>query len=54
MMKQNSLLLDQDEEGNLIRKAGIMGIVVEGGEVLVGSEIAVELPPKPYVKLERV
>lgn len=47
-------VLDQDEDGNLIRKAGIMGIVVEGGEVLVGSEIVVELPPKPYVKLERV
>jgi len=47
-------VLDQDEDGNLIRKAGIMGIVAEGGEVLVGSKIIVELPPKPYVKLERV
>jgi len=47
-------VLDQNEDGNLIRKAGITGIVVEGGEVLVGSEIVVEVPLKPYVKLERV
>ena len=47
-------LLDKDEKGNLIRKAGIMGIVLEGGEVKIGNEIAVELPPKPYIKLDRV
>ena len=47
-------VLDKDEEGNLIRKSGIMGIVLEGGEVLVGAEIKVELPAEPYAKLERV
>ena len=47
-------VLDQDEDGNLIRKAGIMGIVLEGGEVRIGNEIVVELPPKPHIKLERV
>lgn len=47
-------VLDKDKDGNLIRKAGIMGVVVEGGEVKMGDEITVELPPKPYVKLARV
>lgn len=47
-------VLDKDEEGNLIRKAGIMGVVVEGGEIEVGDEIIVELPVEPYLKLERV
>lgn len=47
-------VLDKDEDGNLIRKAGIMGIVLEGGEVKVGNKITVELPQKPYIKLERV
>lgn len=47
-------VLDKDEDGNLIRKAGIMGIVLEGGEVEVGDEIVIELPDEPYVKLERV
>jgi len=47
-------VLDKDEEGNLIRKAGIMGIVLEGGEVKIGNTIEVELPQKPHIKLERV
>ncbi len=47
-------VLDKDEEGNLIRKAGVMGIVLEGGEVKIGNSITVELPSKPYQKLERV
>ncbi len=47
-------VLDQDKDGNLIRKAGIMGIVLEGGEITIEDNIVIELPPKPYVKLERV
>ncbi|MDX2007918.1 MAG: MOSC domain-containing protein [Meiothermus sp.] len=46
--------LDKDAEGNLIRKAGIMTVVLEGGEVLEGEAIRVELPPEPWVRLERV
>lgn len=47
-------VLDRDDAGKLIRKAGIMGIVLEGGEVKPGDPIRIELPPKPHVKLERV
>lgn len=47
-------VLDKDESGNLIRKAGIMGIVMEGGEVGSGDIIEVLLPLKPYIELERV
>jgi MOSC domain-containing protein YiiM len=36
--------LDRDAEGGLIRKAGVMAIVIAGGEVGVGEEIRVELP----------
>ena len=46
--------LDKDEDGNLVRKAGIMGIVLEGGEVKIGNKIIVDLPPEPHEKLERV
>jgi MOSC domain-containing protein YiiM len=47
--------LARDAEGHLIRKAGIMGIVLEGGEVREGdSMIRVELPPPPHQKLEPV
>lgn len=47
-------VLDKDEDGNLIRKSGVMGIVLEGGEVTIGNEITIDLPPKPFIKLERV
>jgi MOSC domain-containing protein YiiM len=46
--------LARDGEGNLIRKAGIMGIVLEGGDVREGDPIRVELPPPPHRKLEPV
>ena len=38
-------VLDRDGDGNLVRKAGVMGIVVEGGEVRPGDAIRTELPP---------
>lgn len=47
-------VLDRDEHGGLIRKAGIMGIVLTGGEVRPGDPIRVELPPEPHRPLERV
>jgi MOSC domain-containing protein YiiM len=47
-------VLDRDEGGNLVRKAGIMGVVVSGGEVRPGDPIGIELPPEPHRALERV
>jgi MOSC domain-containing protein YiiM len=49
-----SAVLDRDEHGNLIRKAGVMGIVAVGGEVKPGDLIQIELPPEPYQSLDRV
>src|SRR5690242_13386833 len=43
--------LGRDEYGNLIRKAGIMAVIVVGGTVRPGDPIAVELPPGPRRKL---
>ncbi len=47
-------VLDRDEAGRLIRKAGVMGIVVAGGEVKAGDPIQVELPAPPHRPLEPV
>jgi MOSC domain-containing protein YiiM len=47
-------VLDKDEDGNLIRKAGIMGIVLNDGEVYVDDVIRVELPPEPHETLKPV
>ena len=46
--------LDRDAEGNLIRKAGVMAVVVAGGLIRPGDAIAVELPPEPHHRLEPV
>jgi MOSC domain-containing protein YiiM len=46
--------LDKDAEGNLIRKAGIMGIVLTGGDVQADDAIVVELPPEPHKALQPV
>lgn len=46
--------LDRDAEGNLVRKAGIMAIVISGGEVRPGDEVAVDLPAPPHRMLEAV
>jgi MOSC domain-containing protein YiiM len=42
------------EDGTLVRKAGVMGIVVTSGEVRPGDQIRVELPPEPHRPLDRV
>lgn len=46
--------LDRDADGNLVRKAGIMAVVLAPGEVKPGDAIAVDLPPAPRRKLEPV
>lgn len=46
--------LDRDAGGNLVRKAGIMGVVRAPGEIRPGDRIEVELPPEPRKKLEPV
>jgi MOSC domain-containing protein YiiM len=46
--------LERDAEGNLVRKAGIMAIVLTGGEVRPGDPIRVEFPPTPHHPLEPV
>ncbi len=46
--------LERREDGSLVRKAGVMAVVVEGGQVGVGDGIAVEHPPEPHAPLEPV
>jgi len=47
-------VLDKRPDGELIRKSGVMSIVVSGGTVRPGDRIEVELPPEPHLPLERV
>jgi MOSC domain-containing protein YiiM len=47
-------VLDRDAEGNLVRKAGIMSVVVVGGDVRPGDAIGIELPAGEHRPLEPV
>ena len=47
-------VLDRDADGNLMRLAGIMAVVVRGGVVKMGDAILVKLPVEPYRALEPV
>jgi MOSC domain-containing protein YiiM len=47
-------VLGRDGQGNLIRKAGIMGVALAGGEVRTGDPIRVELLPEHNQRLEPV
>jgi MOSC domain-containing protein YiiM len=46
-------VLDRDGEGKLIRKAGVMGIVLNGGDVQAADPIRVELPSAPQAPWSR-
>jgi MOSC domain-containing protein YiiM len=47
-------VLDRDATGKLIRKAGVMSIVIKGGMVRADDPITVILPDGPHVPLEPV
>ena len=46
-----SAVLDRDNEGNLVRKAGIMGIVRQSGLVHINNPIKVFYPDRPFYQL---
>jgi MOSC domain-containing protein YiiM len=46
--------LARSASGGLMRKAGIMGVVIAGGEVRPGDAIEIELPSLPHRALEPI
>jgi len=44
-------LVAKDDDGGVIRKSGVMSIVVAGGEVKPGDHLRVELPSGPHLPL---
>jgi len=47
-------VLGKDEHGGLVRKAGVMAVVLRGGAVRPGDVVTVELPPGPHAPLEPI
>ena len=46
--------LERDGDGRLVRKAGVMAVVAQGGEVCPGDPVVIELPQAPHRPLEPV
>lgn len=49
-----SAVLERDAQGELVRKAGIMAVVLEGGKIRPGDTMSLGLPPEPHTPLQRV
>lgn len=49
-----SAVLDHDEHDRVIRKAGVMAIVLTGGQVRVGDPVHTKLPEEPHSRLQPV
>jgi MOSC domain-containing protein YiiM len=49
-----SAVITRDENGNLVRLAGVMAIVRCAGDIATGDQIALELPARPHLPLEPV
>lgn len=47
-------VLTRDTNGQLVRKAGVMGVVVASGEIRPGDHIGVALPDEPHTPLQPV
>lgn len=46
--------LSHDAAGNIIRKAGVMGVVLIGGDVQPGDRIHVQMPDRAHRALQPV
>jgi MOSC domain-containing protein YiiM len=47
-------VIGRDADGNVVRKAGVMAVVLHGGSIRPGDAVTAELPPLPHAPLERV
>ena len=48
---QQHLWAPRDTGGRRTRRAGVMSVVLKGGNIRPGDEISVELPPEPHLPL---
>lgn len=49
-----AVAVTRDDEGAVVRRTGVMGVVESGGEVRVGDRVVVQLPPEPHEPMDRV
>jgi MOSC domain-containing protein YiiM len=44
-------MFDRGPAGEIIRKAGVMAIVITGGDVMADDPISIKMPPEPHQPL---
>jgi MOSC domain-containing protein YiiM len=44
-------MIDRGPAGEIIRKSGVMAIVIAGGDVTAGDHIGITMPPEPHQPL---
>lgn len=49
-----SAVSERDALGHVVRRTGVMSVVISGGVVRPGDAVRVELPPEPHLPLEVV
>ncbi len=47
-------MLGKTADGQLVRKTGVMAIVLQSGHVQAGDAVTVQLPPTPHRAMERI
>jgi MOSC domain-containing protein YiiM len=47
-------VVGRDEAGEIVRKGGIMGVVLEGGDIRPGDPVEISLPAAPHRPLQAV
>jgi MOSC domain-containing protein YiiM len=47
-------VVNTDDDGTVVRRAGVMGIVLQSGPIRAGDSVSVRLPDPPHIPLERV
>jgi MOSC domain-containing protein YiiM len=45
-------VIGRGADGEPVRKAGVMSVVLRGGRIRPGDPVAIELPPGPHLPLE--
>ena len=48
-----AVVLERDEQGALIRKAGVMAVVVAGGPVMLAADVIAGAPDRPRRRVVR-
>ena len=47
-------VIEKTDDGSIMIKAGVFGVVLQAGPIYVQDKITISLPQKPFIKLQSV